>query len=280
MNQNISGKLVFAFALCIALFALPAEAQDQDKAVIGVVKGYARAGQIRQSACYLASEGSRRLPAGEALIVVGIETCRMPYGGRAEEFYQIALRGELAFVEAASLSVSADDIERLKSMPPEVRAAQVDLGKRVSAQVYADTLRSAIEAIEKTSSKGVALINYGLHDVSEHTEGTGFSFRVANSTKKTIKYITATFTALNAVRDPVRTLRGSTTVTLRGVGPIEPDQTASYSWDYVWHTDLPEYVRWISMKVDYMDGTSRVLSKPDDVLIDPKHVKVIYEKED
>ena len=47
---------------------------------------------------------------------------------------------------------------------------------------------------------------------------------------------------------------------LRGIGPIAPGETASYSKDYMWMTDVVESFRISSIKLEYTDGSSKVVS--------------------
>ena len=107
----------------------------------------------------------------------------------------------------------------------------------------------------------MALLKTRIFDVSEHTEGTGFSVTLYNTGRKVIKYVTISLIGYNAVKDPVRDrTRSSTTLTFRGVGPIEPDSSGSYSKDYMWMTDLVESFRITQVKLEFMDGTSKVLT--------------------
>ena len=118
-----------------------------------------------------------------------------------------------------------------------------------------------MKALDATGKRGVALLKASIFDVSQYTEGTGFEATVYNSTKKTIKYVTFTVVGRNAVGDPVRAgFRGNAASMLRGIGPIAPGETASYSKDYMWMTDVVESFRISSIKLEYTDGSSKVVS--------------------
>jgi hypothetical protein len=150
------------------------------------------------------------------------------------------------------------DIEAIEEAQIE---ASKDEWKLISLKARQSQLDNAIAALKATSKHGVALVKAGIFDVSEYTEGTGFSATVLNSGKKTIKYVTFSVIGMNAVKDPVRGRFGaSTTTVLRGIGPIEPDEAAEYSKDYMWMSDMVDSFRITQIKLEFMDGTSKVLT--------------------
>lgn len=51
--------------------------------------------------------------------------------------------------------------------------------------------------------------------------------------------------------------RGEYAQSVRYVGPIEPNDPASYSFKYVWFTDMVKSARVASITVQYMDGTRK-----------------------
>lgn len=118
-----------------------------------------------------------------------------------------------------------------------------------------------LDKLKKSQAQGIAVISASIFDVSEYTEGTGFRVEVYNSGKKAIKYVTFGVRGLNAVRDPVRDrLSRSTTANLRGIGPIEAGEQASYKKDYMWMTDVVQFFDIDNIKLEFMDGSSRTVS--------------------
>ena len=41
---------------------------------------------------------------------------------------------------------------------------------------------------------------------------------------------------------------------------IEPDESADYEFEYTWFTDIVEYAKIRSIKVDYKNGTSKTIT--------------------
>ncbi|MDZ4185408.1 MAG: hypothetical protein U1D97_10575, partial [Desulfuromonadales bacterium] len=98
-----------------------------------------------------------------------------------------------------------------------------------------------------------------IYDQSEYTDGTGFNITYYNPTKKTIKYITTNVIGYNAVEDPIKDVSGKIKIKIKGVGPIKPNESAKYSYDYLWLTDLVEDSDIISIHIQYMDGSSKTV---------------------
>lgn len=150
----------------------------------------------------------------------------------------------------------------------------VDSSKYVSKSIEDSLLENEIQKQDKkdrenrnkiisrlqNSGIGICLIDYEAFDVSEYTEGTGFRINVFNPTKKVIKYINVSFAGLNPVNDRVLNKYGTSYISsVRCVGPIKPLESGEYKWDYIWFNDLVEKVKLISIVVEYMDGSKKVI---------------------
>lgn len=124
---------------------------------------------------------------------------------------------------------------------------------------------------DKTKKYGIGIVGAYIYDMSEYTEGTGFRVKYYNPTNKTIKYISSTLVGYNPVKDPVKDNRKKKTqITVKGVGPIGPENTAEFDFEYTWFTDLVKTFKIISIKVDYTDGTSKVVKPTQGVWIYPE----------
>lgn len=76
----------------------------------------------------------------------------------------------------------------------------------------------------------------------------------------------------NPVGDAVGGVR-----TVKAVGPIEPDAGGTYRFEYTWMTDLVETAVFKSIKVQYMDGSVKVIAHPDRVVMDDDVAKTFKE---
>ena len=124
--------------------------------------------------------------------------------------------------------------------------------------MYAETINESLAELSSYGKYGLAIKDWRVYDESEYTDGTGIWFNFYNPTSKTIKYVTINFVGYNAVDDPVSS-RGSYTLTRKCIGPIEPEETALYTFEYAWFTDIVEYAKIKSIKVQYKDGTSKTI---------------------
>jgi hypothetical protein len=90
-------------------------------------------------------------------------------------------------------------------------------------------------------------------------DGVGFTLALQNTSRKTIKYLHFTVTAINRVGDAVRSsVGGESTVTLDATGPFAPDfQTDSigFRWGPAWYNNTIAFGRLDRVVVDYIDGT-------------------------
>jgi hypothetical protein len=116
-----------------------------------------------------------------------------------------------------------------------------DLAVRVSTTNY--------EAIERNQ---LAIVDF---TVTGEDYTIGFNISVYNKGKKAIKYITFNASAFNPVNDKV----GFKSV--RGVGPIEPDESGDYEFDDMIYSKSAESISIDNIKIQYMDGTVKIIPK-------------------
>lgn len=112
---------------------------------------------------------------------------------------------------------------------------------------------------KKHAPYGLSLMDWGLYDESEYTDGTSVYFKFLNPTKKRIKYIYVSLYGKNRVGDRIYE-GGKSVKTLKFIGPVEPDAIGNVSQEYVWFTDLVSSAKITSIKVQYMDGTTRMIT--------------------
>lgn len=235
----------------------------------------AEVGTSFSSTCWVSP--TRTIPPGANVIVVRKATCTPPGGSLERLRYEVIYKGETYLAEPRHFPFFDLFKKDVDAYPEDRLSASSEAWRLASLEIALSEVESTAKALRATKKHGIALVRSGIHDVSEHTEGTGASFVVANTTDKTIKYVTVSYVGLNAVGDPVRPLRG--TAFIRGVGPIEPGKMVSYSRDYVWHTDLVESHRVSSIAVEYMDGTKRTISDVKAIALTPLQASIALDEE-
>jgi len=105
----------------------------------------------------------------------------------------------------------------------------------------------------KKSGIGVADFHINLSDLNEEYV-TGFQGNFINMSKKKIKYLYITVRAVNAVGDLV------TSKTAKAIGPILYNEVGSYSYENLFFTKIIESIRITSIKVQYFDGTVKIIN--------------------
>ena len=116
--------------------------------------------------------------------------------------------------------------------------------------------REALQPFFDTEKYGLGFVKY---NATSGYSSTGATFKIFNPSKKTIKYIWFTVAGENAVEDLVRLSNGNYYTTLKGIGPIESYGFGSWEFEYVWFTDIVEYLRISTVKIQYMDGSVRTI---------------------
>ena len=220
---------------------------------------------------YCSETDPKFIPENAIVFITGIKICAPKYLSPVS-FYEVAWRGGLYYVKRDKLLVTDENSKKVESYSDSDWLAAKAEGETASLLLRRQELEGALKAISATASKGLAIVDWGVLDESEYTEGTGVRVNVYNPTKKKIKYIWFTLQAKNPVGDKYGGPK-----TLRAVGPIEPDAGGGYVFDYVWMSDMVETANFIQIKVQYMDGSIKVISKPSEIVLDEDSARVIKE---
>lgn len=255
-----------------------AMAGDGTSSAIGFVKEHSYAYRS-MSACH-GGEGKTLFPR-MMMVVVGSFHCKPAYGDAKD--YLVGFYGQQRFyVESSAVWVADERRATLPQLDEDQLASQDFSSSKDESNLYRHLgVSAALKAYDAPAKHGVSVLDFSVYDESEYTEATGFKLRVYNPTKKTIKYIRVEVVGINAVNDPVRDrFSGSAVKRVRGIGPIEPEDFGSYTFENLWFTDEVEWPRLVSLKVDYMDGSSKTIKNLKLVKVDQKHQDVMAWEDD
>lgn len=137
----------------------------------------------------------------------------------------------------------------------------------VQTEIWLKRLKSFLDdynkevAYKKKNQIFITGIGY-LYDNNEYSSRFGMRFDIYNCFSKTIKYVEFTMTNYNAVGDVQRDDMGRSSRTVRGIGPIEPEDGGRYSWDDIFWDDkgIIDKTRLTNVKFIFKDGSTRVFS--------------------
>jgi hypothetical protein len=214
------------------------------------------------------------LPPKSKVYIIGAKSFKME-SGRMFDYYEIAYLGNNYFIYKEDLSLFdnqynfelllKDSILKTDSFK-KYNISNSDLN-RVELEIENIKLKLDVyKFIDLCRPKGLVVISNSVFNESEYTDGKSFSFEVINLSKKKIKYITFNVIGYNAVDDKVID-RGKYLKSIKGVGPINYDDKAYYSFKYVWLTDLVKYAKVVNIKIEYMDGSSKIIDNPNSVTL-------------
>lgn len=178
-------------------------------------------------------------------------------------------------VRCNEVNISEADKEYLKKLTPEQDSLFRNKMLKEAEVYYRDIKDKVEKKIEsytiKGKQNGILIKESNVFDQSEYTSGTGYNFSFINTSKKTIKYIWITVKGINRVNDIV------SSKTLNGIGPIEPDNSGSFSFDYVWLTDIVQTCKITLIKIQYMDGTVKQIQNADSLILSESLYNLMYD---
>jgi hypothetical protein len=250
-----------------------APANSTPTPVLAKLKRQSPAAENPKSNCSI--YGGMFIPADAAVVLISEKPCRSLEGGRLggvllDTHYEVAYRGKRLLVEKSSIDLSEVDTSSLERLSDESREPYAKRATLLSIALRTAELERALKRLEALKKHGLGIINASIADTSEYTEGTDFSFEFINPSNNTIKYVWVSLIGYNSVQDPVRGRSGrGPSITVKGVGPIEPGAIASYEWKYAWLTDLVQSFKISEIKVQYMSGATRTIRPSSSVHLDP-----------
>ncbi|WP_153013269.1 hypothetical protein [Aquitalea pelogenes] len=242
--------------MSISLFSSIAMASEQPHPPLGIVKSASDAYQ-NMSSCR--GSAVKTLFERMTVLVAGRYRCQPAYGEAKD--YLVAYYGKQRFFIENSDVFMVDEKRAALPLLDEQKLASQDFSELEQlAVVYRHHIvGEALSAYAAPAKYGISVLAFSAFDEGEYAHSTGFRLRVYNPTKKTIKYIRVELTGMNAVDDVVRDRFAGPVKKVRGIGPIEPQGISEYTFDHLWFTDTVEWPKLVSLRVDYMDGSSKTI---------------------
>ena len=261
--------------------------QDSSYA-IGIISETCNVGKTLPSHCI--SGNDKELNKRDMVIIRGVYNCvkgytddttrrGIGYSGDTNRFYEIIYDNETYFIDYSNVITDKTYYNQIESMSLEQNAKFRSFAPYMGKVLYNAKLNKLLTFIDAGKAKGLVITDWAISDESEYTQGTSIRIEVLNPTKKIIKYICFTFIGYNAVDDIIIDSKSkSKSITRQGVGPIEPDASASYRFEYVWFTDLVQTAIISQIKVQYMDGTIKIITNPKSIMMNEEFRNLLNSK--
>lgn len=216
-----------------------------------------------------------------------MKNCIAKKNNESSKFYEIRYNGKYLFLKTEDLFCEKDyytiisnlsEIEYAKFKEYSTKIADAEMLQEIekAEAKKLQELQKAKDFLNNSAKQGILVKSWKIYDESKYSEGTSVELNYINPTKKTVKYIWTTFVGYNAVDDPIiDNLKGVKNITVKSIGPIAPDESGSYVFEYVWHTDIISTAKITNIKVQYMDGTFKTITDPSKVIISDEILKIL-----
>lgn len=216
---------------------------------------------------YCLGDGLNVINSPKYFLITGINDCYKGYS--TNQYFEVTHRTKVYLVERKSLATKDEDLfEKFILAPENAKSAYRDRVIQLDSSFQIVRREQLFDEIEKSKKYGLLISDWGISDESEHTEGTSVFVNVYNPGSKTIKYIWFSFVGKNPVGDKVLDrVRKTSTITTRGVGPIKPNESGSYTFEYAWFTDMVSTANIVSIKIQFMDGTFKTITNPKTIIL-------------
>lgn len=280
MKKTIENLLLICFL--VLSFQLEAQTKDSIKTlvdtsfVLGYIADDTYAGDTISDYCSVGYDKS--LPSGSVVFISGVRQCKQTYS--TQDFFEIYYRDKKYYIEKEKVSLDGYTFNDFTKLSTEQAVSFREKSALISTTLYLKRLNEVFAFLKSCKTKGLAIIKWRYYDESEYTEGTSFDITVYNPTGKTIKYLWFNVVGYNAVGDRVVDYRTkSSLLTRKAIGPIEKEGSGSYEFSYVWMTDIVEKVKIVSIRVQYMDGTEKIISLPSSIMLTEKQRKLLNDED-
>ena len=233
--------------------------------IIGNTKGYTKVGSEMSDDSYSKFGGNEEYINKRLILIAGYFKKVIPkkYSfdtDKVREYYKAYALGRSFYVDKEDVELKDEAQTRLDSLIASDRITRAHFAhwtKYFSKKTpYDFELKNVDKIFDYYKKYPVSVYSWSWGSKNEYSDFQNIDIEFYNSSKKTIKYVYVTFRAKNPVGDPVY----GATKTLTGIGPIEPGGSGSYSFDDVWYSHTIDNVSIVSIKVQYMDKTTRIIN--------------------
>lgn len=267
--------MIMRFIFMLLPFITFSQGYDITKPMLGVVNSSALIGTTINQCAVSSNDIDDMLHEKDIVVVAGSEKCGLY---RELSFFKIYINGELNYVRTSEVDLDFEDYGRLNNMPDTLRAEFEKNMRLYSVKLHNEVKEEGTKILIKHASIGITIKDWSFSDSGSYTDGTDLAIKYYNPTKKTIKYIWLTVKGYNPVKDVVvDPIKKTSSITLKSVGPIEPYKTGEYNFEFAWFTDLVDSVKITNIKIQYMDGSVKMVDKPDDVMMPVKYKSLLNE---
>lgn len=265
-------KICFLFTILTSVF-IHAQNKLNDSITAATSLSLLNANLLYQdynsASCYTNGDYIKGVDEDDILYIQGVFLCEEKYLNKKKYYLKVFYNDKIGYVEADKdnimfyrqnkISVS-DFLIKFTNLSEGDKESLKENGLFLSKYSYLKKKEGHLNYIRGYEKYGIALVKANAY---EEYSLTGARFKILNTSKKTIKYITFNFFGENPVEDRV-----GKNMIRKGIGPVESYAYGSWDFDSVWLTDTVEYLNLISIQIQYMDGKIKTIPYNKNLWID------------
>jgi len=229
---------------------------DKDNVVIGVIHDiYVIYDDTNLGYAQKLSEGIK----GDSCIIFGSKV-----SSSGSLWLKVATIDTVGYVMAEFVTYDKNKVKPLGNIFSNVSVTDYIKANKNNWIIYKEKLKQErLEKSEKNKQElrkyieknEIFIISHSFPE-SEYLKYPGFKVSIFNAKQtKTIKYLWFTLTSFNPVDDIVATK------TVQAIGPVAPLSIGDYSFDIVFKSNVIEYCKITSLKIQYTDGSVSQFNK-------------------
>lgn len=191
-----------------------------------------------------------------------------------ETYLKAISRGKAFFVAKSDILLTEDGEIQLNSLAKKDQAYKdrfFNMSLYIGKLLHKSDLENGLRDLHNMKNLGLCVRNISVYPMSSYVSGKGLSVNFYNPTEKTIKYISFDIQGYNGVGD-----RCGRRISHRCIGPINPDTSCSYEFDYVWMDDVTETAKISNVLVTYSNGQTKSIPTANKLLL-TKNLSKIFD---
>jgi hypothetical protein len=263
--------IFFSCAMASAAASLQAASNSEENSPSGLVETIIKntpATATPSDFCALSGPGSKVLKTGRKVVLLAERKCKYKYSENFEYQYEIMIDGDRLFIEKESIIMLDSDLEKLKLMSMESSEQYFNQSKELSYNIRKSELTELNQVLSRGRTHGINIISASVNNSLHNLNITGFDISVINPTERQIKYLWFTVIGKNRVGDPVKDpLQNKFSLEVQAIGPLIPGASSMYQWRHMWRTSIVESFDVSRIKIQYMDGSTKIVTKPNVLML-------------
>jgi len=259
-------RFCFWIACCIIPFSFcKAQRLSDTSFIVGKLKS--ATSLYRQAGEYCSGSSPKYLAGSPSLVIAGVKTCSSSFNNAL--FYDVIYKGEHFFADTNTISLAGFTVKDFSNLNEDQKNSFIRNAERKERAFYDMKKGQLDEATGRAKRAGMLILNWGTDSENQYSNGTGAHFTIYNLGPKEIKYIYFNVKGYDTRGHRIVDNKSNRSIIeLRGMGPVKPGDTRSFSFNTVWPSSLVQNPAITSLKIVYVDGSDKEVSAVEKLILD------------